>query len=276
MADIMRSYGYDETYINTAIDLHTGTSTRVKWCRQLLDPIPTSWGVQQGSPASNPLWNLIIDVIARQTLAELGPNIGIDIFYCRDSRNMRGFPSAPADADLKHLVNLLLADDVIAFALTPEHLTEYLTKFDAICKRWGMTISLPKTKVIVFSGDTRAEPSLHEAEPSLPEIFIGGSQIEVLPACKYLGSWYSADCSLHKELTARIGMATGAAHRLRHIWKDKAIGLNTKFRFYKSLVLTILLHGAESWPLTGNEVQRLEVFQQRWVRRILIFLGRST
>ena len=269
MTDIMRSYGYDETYINIAIDLHTGTSTRVKWRRQLSDPIPTSWGVQQGSPASNPLWNLFIDVITRQTLAELGPEAGIDIFYRRDSRNMRGFPSAPADADVKHLVNLLLADDVIAFAVTPEHLAEYLNKFDAICKRWGMTISLTKTKVIVFNGDTSAAPSLHEAAPSLPEIFIGGSQIEVLSASKYLGSWYSADCSLTKELTARIGMATGAARRLLHIWRDKAIGLRTKIRFFKSLVLTILLHGAESWPLTGKEVQRLEVFQQRWLRQIL-------
>ena len=269
IADIMRSYGYDETYLNIAIDLHTGTSARVKWRRQLSDPIPTSWGVQQGSPASNPLWNLFIDIITRQTLAELGPDIGIDIFYRRDSRNMRGFPSAPADADLTHLVNLLLADDVIAFATTPEHLTEYLTKFDAICKRWGMTISLTKTKIIVFRGDTSAAPSVHEAEPSLPAILIGGSQIEVLSACKYLGSWYSADCSLSKELTARIGLATGAASRLRHIWKDKSIGLNTKLCFFKSLVLTILLHGAESWPLTGNEVQRLEVFQQRWLRHIL-------
>jgi hypothetical protein len=64
-------------------------------------------------------------------------------------------------------------------------------------------------------------------------------------------------------------LATAAACRLLHIWKDKATGLNTKLRFFKSLVLPILLHGAESWPLTSKEVQRLEVFQQRWLRHIL-------
>ena len=174
---------------------------------------------------------------------------------------MRGFPTAPADADTAHLVHLLLADDVIAFATTHELLIEYLSKFDAICKRWGMTISTSKTKIIVFRGDA--------AEPSLPEVFIGGSNIEVVAACKYLGSWYSADCTIDKELTARIGVATGAANRLLRVWKDKTIGLKTKLTFYKSLVLTILLHGAESWPVTQKHVQRLEVFQQRWLRRIL-------
>ena len=277
MADIMRSYGYDETYINIAIDLHTGTSARVKWRRQLSEPISTSWGVQQGSPASNPLWNLFMDVIARQTLAELGPGVGIELFYKRDSKNMRGFPSAPADADRTHLVNLLLADDVIAFALTPQHLTEYLNKFEAICRRWGMTVSTAKTKIIIFRGDAAA-PSLQNslvggspnlAAPSLPEISVGGSQLEVVSAQKYLGSWYSEDCTVDKELTARIGLATSAAHRLLNIWNNKAIGLKTKLNFFKSLVLTILLHGAESWPLTGKDVQRLEVFQQRWLRKIL-------
>ena len=263
MAAIMRSYGYDETLINIALDLHTGTSARVKWRRELSESFLTTWGVQQGSPASNPLWNLFADVIARQTLAELGPDAGIALFYKRDSKNMRGFPSAPADADTTHLVHLLLADDVIAFATTPEKLTEYLHKFDAICKRWGMTISTNKTKIIVFCGDVDA------AAPSMTEILVGGSPIEVVEACKYLGSWYSADCSIDKELTARIGVATGAANRLLKVWDNNAIGLKTKLTFYKSLVLTILLHGAESWPVTHKDVQRLEVFQQRWLRRIL-------
>lgn len=276
LADIMRSYGYDETYINIAIDLHSGTSARVKWRRQVSEPFSTSWGVQQGGPASNPLWNLFMDVLARQTLAELGPDVGIELLYKRDSKNMRGFPTAPADADRTHLVHLLLADDVIAFALTPEHLTEYLNKFEAICRRWGMKVSTSKTKIIVFRGDAAA-PSLHNslvgesqmAAPSLPVISIGEVQIEVIPASKYLGCWYSEDCTIDKELTMRIGAATGAANRLLRIWDSRAIGLKTKLTFFKSLVLTILLHGAESWPLTQKDVQRLEVFQQRWLRRIL-------
>jgi pre-mRNA-processing factor 17 len=64
-------------------------------------------------------------------------------------------------------------------------------------------------------------------------------------------------------------VATGAANRLLRVWKGKTIGLKIKLTFYKSLVLTILLHGAESWPVTQKHVQRLEVFQQRWLRRIL-------
>jgi hypothetical protein len=49
MADIMRSYGYDETLINVALDLHTGTSARVKWRRELSDPSPLRGGVNKAA-----------------------------------------------------------------------------------------------------------------------------------------------------------------------------------------------------------------------------------
>ena len=38
---------------------------------------------------------------------------------------------------------------------------------------------------------------------------------------------------------------------------------------YKSLVLTILLYGGESWPMTQDQTARLERFHQRQLRIIL-------
>ena len=43
----------------------------------------------------------------------------------------------------------------------------------------------------------------------------------------------------------------------------------TKVRFYRSLVLTVLLYGCESWPMTPPNLLRLEVFHQRRLREIL-------
>lgn len=263
LADIMRSYGYDETYINRALDLHTNTSTRVKWRGQRSAPTDTSWGVQQGSPASNPLWNLFIDVIVRQTLAELGPDAGIRLYFRRDSSDLHGSAEILLGAEEIRLHNLLLADDIVAFANTPTQLTAYLLKLNEVCKRWGMKISTSKTKVIIFHA-----PDAADALP-VSDISIGGVTLDVVTECKYLGSWYSADCSVDREVTMRIGAATGVAKSLQNIWANRHIDLTTKLKIYKSAVLTVLLHGAESWPLTGRDTARLDVFHQRWLRRIL-------
>jgi hypothetical protein len=40
-------------------------------------------------------------------------------------------------------------------------------------------------------------------------------------------------------------------------------------RLYRSLVLTVLLYGCESWPMTPPNLHRLEVFHQRRLREIL-------
>ena len=43
----------------------------------------------------------------------------------------------------------------------------------------------------------------------------------------------------------------------------------TKFRFFKSNVLSTLLYGAESWKMTKTISHKLEVFQNKCPRRIL-------
>jgi hypothetical protein len=104
---------------------------------------------------------------------------------------------------------------------------------------------------------------------TVPDFSVGGVTLDVVTEGKYMGSWYSADCSLNREVTMRIGAATGVARSLQNIWANRHIGLATKLKIYKSAVLTVLLHGAESWPLTGRDTARLDVFHQRWLRRIL-------
>jgi hypothetical protein len=43
---------------------------------------------------------------------------------------------------------------------------------------------------------------------------------------------------------------------------------NCKVRIYKTIVLPVLLYGHETWPLTLREVHRLNVFENRILRRI--------
>ncbi|KAH7618278.1 hypothetical protein NADE_000473 [Nannochloris sp. 'desiccata'] len=207
----MRSYGYDDTTIAKAMDLHDGTTAKVKWGGKRSEPVPTSWGVEQGAPASNPLWNPYADLICRQTIADCGPNAGIQIYH-QPTTQLGGFPDLPPDPTIVYLHSLLLADDIVVLADSAAQLQTFLLHLEKNCKRWGMRISKEKTKLMTF-GASAATPA------AWSPICIDGSPLEVVDAYKYLGSWFSESCTLDKELSVRIGHAIAAAVRLRNIWR---------------------------------------------------------
>ena len=53
----------------------------------------------------------------------------------------------------------------------------------------------------------------------------------------------------------RIGKAASVFGRLGNIWKSKNISLAVKIRLYESLVISTLLYGAESWPLSVTQMK---------------------
>ncbi|GFS00152.1 hypothetical protein ElyMa_002808900 [Elysia marginata] len=85
----------------------------------------------------------------------------------------------------------------------------------------------------------------------------------------YLGSKITADGDCIGEIKARISKAYQAFVLLRPIWKTPNISTHTKIRIFRSNVLSVLLYGAECWKMTKSLEQRLEVFQNKCLRRIL-------
>ena len=72
-----------------------------------------------------------------------------------------------------------------------------------------------------------------------------------------------------KETRIRLAQADSAVTRLAILWKNKAISLPTKIRLYKSLALSILLYGCESWTLTADQERRIQAFENKYYRRML-------
>ncbi len=93
---------------------------------------------------------------------------------------------------------------------------------------------------------------------------------------RYLGSYFSADCSPDKEISWRLTAAGAAVKRAAKLWRSRDISTRTKPRIYGSfklpsakLVLSVLFYGAESWPITPSQLQRLAVIHRRCLRSIL-------
>ena len=53
------------------------------------------------------------------------------------------------------------------------------------------------------------------------------------------------------------------------VWYNCSILTQTKIRIYRAAVLTVLLHGSETWTAIKSHVHRVEVFHQRCLRRIM-------
>ena len=79
----------------------------------------------------------------------------------------------------------------------------------------------------------------------------------------YLGGKMTEAADSRADVDRRIGLATGVAENLAVIWRSKDIGLLTKTRLYKALVLSVLLYNAESWTMT-EEIGGSYLFS-RWL-----------
>ena len=54
----------------------------------------------------------------------------------------------------------------------------------------------------------------------------------------------------------------------RPLWNQRGVSRRTKLRVYNSTILSILLYGAETWPLTKTLSARIDGFDGRALRRI--------
>jgi hypothetical protein len=101
------------------------------------------------------------------------------------------------------------------------------------------------------------------------KLSLRGHELPYVQHFHYLGSYFSADCSLDMEISWRLTAAGAAVQQAAKLWCSRDISTRTKTRIYASLVLSVLLYGAESWPITPSQLQWLEVFHRRCLRSIL-------
>ena len=75
----------------------------------------------------------------------------------------------------------------------------------------------------------------------------------------YLGGTICSDATCDKDISRRIGIASGVARSLEKTWKAKDITKETKVLIYRTLVQSILLYNAETWTLKEENIRSLYV-----------------
>ena len=108
-----------------------------------------------------------------------------------------------------------------------------------------------------------------ESRPIPPPIEIENEALFFVPSFIYLGSKLSSDGSLLPEINRRRGIATSVMQGLRRpLWRHRNITRRTKIRIYNASVVSVLLYGAETWPMNKTLEARLDGFDSRALRQV--------
>lgn len=124
--------------------------------------------------------------------------------------------------------------------------------FNACLNPIGLFENLSKRKVLV----NRSGPFALDTFPGFA------------PAVKYLGAIFIANGSLEPDLRKIIASAHNAWYAMQGLWSSP-LQQSEKVKYYKSLVQSILLSGAEACSFTFEQLHRLEAVQCKLLRKLM-------
>ena len=233
---VLRGFNIQKDLIDTIKALYDHASSAVLLNQQVGEAFKTTVGVRQGCLLSPTLFNLFLERIMQETLHDHTTTISIG-----------GRP----------ICDLRFADDIDLMAGSNTELQDLTNKLTDRATAYGMEVSTSKSKIMKNSLDN-----------SPANITMTGEPLEEVSNFKYLGAVLSKDGSCADEIRARITSALAAMARLSRVWSS-TISFKVKFRLYKSLVVSILLYGCESWVLLADSERRIQAFETKCFRRLL-------
>ena len=136
-----------------------------------------------------------------------------------------------------------------------------LNIISTIYQALGLQVNLRKTETIIQQANPNQE---------VPIFTINGTQLQVVPLFKYLGSIVTPSARIDDDVLEKINRASSAFGRLRtRVFQNKHLKLSTKIKVYEAICLTTLLYGAEAWTVYSHHLKKLEHFHISCLQKIL-------
>ena len=260
---VLRKYAVSEKLVELLQDLHTGTQAAVRLGGQRGKWFEINCGVRQGCVIAPLLFNIFMDCVLKQALAEMPEGCGIRLSYRANGVEL--LHSKPGCGDsYPVLAALLYADDMSLFSTSKAELELMLQIVDRICDKMCMSINASKTEIMAIEPPfTVSTAATHEGVQLL------NGTAAYVDSFKYLGGMINIHADCEQEVSARIAKATGCFARLNRVWDSSSMSLQLKVVLYTTCVRSVLLFSVDTLPLTVSQECRLERMQNKCLRRIL-------
>ena len=219
---------------------------------------PVNNGVKQGCVLAPVLFNIYFSYLIRHAFE--GNDQGIYLISRHDG-GLFNIARFRAKTKVRQVIirELLFADDAALVAHSEESLQRLLDKFSESCKSFGLRISLKKT-VIMHQGS---------AGPN-SEITLDENSLSSVDNFCYLGSKITKNLDLNDEISKRISKAAMNFGLLKkRAWENNKLSTKVKIRIYETCVLSSLLYCSETWTTYARNIERLNSFHMRCLRKLL-------
>ena len=251
---VLRKYVIPPTLVNIIRSLHDGMKTEITMDGATTPEIEVTNGLRQGCTIAPTLFNLYFNFVIELWRKRSQP-FGVEVHYKCAGKLVEERTRQPLKTTA---TELQFADDAALVGSSREEIEWAAQTLDEVASEWGLTLSLPKTKLLVAGvwSDNDLQP-----------ISIRGDTIETVPEFRYLGSIVEAHGEILKEVENRIARASRAFGALcRPVFQDNKLSLETKRMVYRAVVMGVLLYGAEAWVNKRAVTRKLESFNNKCLR----------
>jgi hypothetical protein len=73
---------------------------------------------------------------------------------------------------------------------------------------------------------------------------------------------------IYYEIKSRLNSENACYYSVQNLLSSRLVSKNLKIRIYRTVILSVMLYGYETWSLIFGEEHRLRVFKNRVLRRI--------
>ena len=153
---VLQQYGVPRKLINIIRDLYSKAKSCIRVNNNLTDWFETTIGVRQGCLLSPVLFNVFLENILAEAFEDC-KKLGINV-------------------DGYKLKDLRFADDIALIADSENDLQTLVERVHDISKKYGMKISIPKTKAMIFSHEDQLQVNIKLNDTSLDQVR-GGSMV---------------------------------------------------------------------------------------------------
>jgi len=156
----------------------------------------------------------------------------------------------------RQLEDLDYADDICLLSHTINNMQAKIDHLVTLARSVGLEINIEKTKAMAINIKNPRHPVINNTPTDYVDNF------------HYLGSIINNSGNINADIESRIKKARAMFGRLQPIWKSAQMSRGTKLRIFGTCVKTTLTYGSETWLVTNNITQKLQVFINKCLRII--------
>lgn len=153
---------------------------------------------------------------------------------------------------------LLFADDTVIFSYSKEGLQILLNNLHDYCTKWGISVNIDKTVVMVFKSGNR---------PINVDLFYGNDILKNVSSFTYLGVTLTTNGKFYQTQKALATQANKALFSLNSLFEKVSLNVTEKLKLFDTMVSPILTYGSEVWGFhAAPDIERIHL---KFMKRIL-------